>query len=236
MDTLRTHALRSIRKELDGRREVSVGVVTSYNPTAHTARVTLQPEGADTGDLHICTPWLGLRGELTPGMSCLVGWDKGAPVAIIGAWYDDARPAPTAPFVFPDACHFLGTTTFYGQMTPPVVTTLPDAGSQWAHAVLAQNATSSVDGGLYYCQPLANGSYAWRAVGTSVATGTATVNAGMSVTVTHGLDVAPTDVQLTPQGNPGGAYWVSNVTSTQLTINLAVSGTVSFYWRASVGV
>src|ERR1022692_1633589 len=35
------------------------GIVTHYDPTHHTARVQLQPEGILTGYLPIATPWAG---------------------------------------------------------------------------------------------------------------------------------------------------------------------------------
>ncbi len=68
----------------------------------------------------------------------------------------------------------------------------------------------------------------------SIASGTATTTAATSVVVSHGLTAAPTQVQVTPRGNPGGAWWVSAPTATAFTINLAVSGTVTFYWSAHI--
>ncbi len=68
----------------------------------------------------------------------------------------------------------------------------------------------------------------------SVNSGTATVTAATSVVVAHGLTATPTQVQVTPQGNPGGAWWVSAPTATSFMINIAVSGTVGFYWSAHI--
>lgn len=161
MDSLRTQAQREVQTALAGYRALAVGAVDSYNPADHTARVTLQPEGDQTGDLPVlCLP--GLRAPLVQGMSCLVAWDKGGPVAVLGTWYDTQRPAPAAPFVFSDAVHVLGPLTLSGLLTPAVVVNLPAAGPAYAHAIVAQAPTTSVDGALWYCQPKHDGSYAWR--------------------------------------------------------------------------
>lgn len=163
MDSIRTQAQREVQTALAGYRALSVGSVDSYNPADHTARVTLQPEGDQTGDLPIvCLP--GLRAPLEQGMSCLVAWDKGGPAVIIGTWYDATRPAPLAPFVFSDAVHVLGPLTLSGAFTPAVVVNLPAAGQQYAHAILAVAPTSTADSGLWYCQVTHTGGYVWRQI------------------------------------------------------------------------
>lgn len=65
--------------------------------------------------------------------------------------------------------------------------------------------------------------------------GTAATAAATTVVVNHGLATTPTRVIVTPQGDPGGRWWVSTKTSTQFTINLEVSGTITFDWKAQVG-
>jgi parallel beta-helix repeat protein len=65
--------------------------------------------------------------------------------------------------------------------------------------------------------------------------GTASTSSSTTVVVTHGLSTTPTRIILTPRGNPGGAWWATALTSTQFTITLAVSGTVTFDWRACLG-
>lgn len=66
-----------------------------------------------------------------------------------------------------------------------------------------------------------------------------------SVTVTHELGVAPDNVQVTLNGNPGaavGRLWVSNRTATQFTVNIiSVSGAnftsaPTFDWRCEAAV
>lgn len=67
--------------------------------------------------------------------------------------------------------------------------------------------------------------------------GTATISAGQtSVTVNHGLGTTPRKVIVTPTSNPGTQWWVSNVTATSFTINVASAPTtnLTFYWEAEV--
>jgi hypothetical protein len=67
-------------------------------------------------------------------------------------------------------------------------------------------------------------------------TGSATINAGStSVTVTHNLPDTPRRVIVTPRGNMG-AIWVTNVTSTSFTINVATAPSTNTQvdWYASV--
>lgn len=69
--------------------------------------------------------------------------------------------------------------------------------------------------------------------------GTATVASGTtSIAVTHGVDFTPLlqEVSVTPTNNPTNAvnYWISNMTSTQFTINTNTdpgSGGASFAWN-----
>lgn len=71
--------------------------------------------------------------------------------------------------------------------------------------------------------------------------GTATITSAVtSVVVTHGLSSTPTaaGISVTPTSNLTNAakFWVSNVTSTQFTINVNVApgASVSFSWQAQV--
>jgi len=66
-------------------------------------------------------------------------------------------------------------------------------------------------------------------------TGTASLSSATTAVVSHGLASTPTRIYITPRGNPGAFYWISNLTSTQFTINLASSGTVDFDWQAIMG-
>ena len=65
--------------------------------------------------------------------------------------------------------------------------------------------------------------------------GSATIDASGSVTVDHGLISAPSIVIVTPRGNIG-SVWVTNVTSTQFTINCssAPSSDTQVDWYAEV--
>jgi hypothetical protein len=66
----------------------------------------------------------------------------------------------------------------------------------------------------------------------------ATLNSGSaSVVVTHGLAKTPSSVIVTPAGNVGN-IWVSNITSTQLTINVetAPGSNITLYWKAKAKV
>jgi len=69
--------------------------------------------------------------------------------------------------------------------------------------------------------------------------GTATLlNGTTSITVSHGLDTTPTNIQITPTSSLGLAseFWVSTVTSTSFTINVDTNPNqdVTFNWRAEV--
>ena len=45
--------------ERAGMASVRNGTVTSYNPNDYTVRVTIEPEGAITGWIPLCSPWVG---------------------------------------------------------------------------------------------------------------------------------------------------------------------------------
>jgi len=67
--------------------------------------------------------------------------------------------------------------------------------------------------------------------------GTATIPAGStSVTVNHGLADTPTKVLVTPIGDPGGRFWVANITSTSFDIVVATApvADIDFCWQAEV--
>jgi hypothetical protein len=70
--------------------------------------------------------------------------------------------------------------------------------------------------------------------------GTATVLSGSTnVTVSHGLDITPTIVLVTPSENatnPVTFWWASNITATQFDINVDAdpgASNLNFYWRAT---
>jgi hypothetical protein len=65
--------------------------------------------------------------------------------------------------------------------------------------------------------------------------GQATIAANAtSVTVNHGLICAPSKVLVTPLAQPSGSIWISNITSTQFTINIssAPSSSLPVAWYA----
>jgi hypothetical protein len=65
--------------------------------------------------------------------------------------------------------------------------------------------------------------------------GTAIINAGsMSVTVSHGMRCTPNTVIATPLGQPSGHIWISDITSTNFTINIstAPSSNLPIAWLA----
>lgn len=47
------------QRQASGRRETSVGIVTSYDPDNYAVRVELQAEGIISGWLPMCSPWIG---------------------------------------------------------------------------------------------------------------------------------------------------------------------------------
>lgn len=64
--------------------------------------------------------------------------------------------------------------------------------------------------------------------------GGASISSGTSVVVSHGLAITPGtgSISITPTTSLAGAsFWVSNITSTQFTINVSVSGSYSFWWK-----
>lgn len=70
---------------------------------------------------------------------------------------------------------------------------------------------------------------------TTVAQGTATITASTSVTVTHGLSVAPTaaDISVTPLSTIGDySLWVDTITSTTFKINTSGTVTADFAFQA----
>jgi hypothetical protein len=69
----------------------------------------------------------------------------------------------------------------------------------------------------------------------TVASGQVSIAAGStSVTVSHGLVCTPTKVLVTPLAQPSGSIWVSNITSTQFTVNIssAPSSNLPIAWYA----
>lgn len=69
------------------------------------------------------------------------------------------------------------------------------------------------------------------------ASGSATITAATSVTVTHGLSVTPTaaNILVTPTATIGAnSFWVDNVGSTTFRINTSGSVTATFAWQARV--
>ena len=66
--------------------------------------------------------------------------------------------------------------------------------------------------------------------------GTATINAGTTKVVSHGLSTTPTIVNVTPTSDIGSGirYWVDTITATQFTINASGTVTKTFYWNAKL--
>jgi len=79
------------------------GTITSVNPAAATARVTLQPEGVLSGWLPVLSPWIGpgwgLHCPPSPGDQVLVLAQEGDAEhgIIIGCSYSTAMTPPAAP-------------------------------------------------------------------------------------------------------------------------------------------
>jgi len=164
LETLRTKIQRENATALAGRREISLGTIASYNPTNHTARVMLQPEGDLTGDLHVAIAWNGLHAPLQQGMSCVVAFDKGAPAVVVATWYDNNFLPPLAAFFFGDDVTITGDLTVGGGLYPTPLVALPTASAQWAGALVTLAATNTTDASLYYCQARHDGTYSWRAI------------------------------------------------------------------------
>lgn len=66
----------------------------------------------------------------------------------------------------------------------------------------------------------------------SLASGTATIAAATTVSVTHGLLGTPANVVVTPRGDPGSRYWVESIGASTFVIRLQSSGTATFGWVA----
>jgi len=67
--------------------------------------------------------------------------------------------------------------------------------------------------------------------------GTATIPAGSTtVTVNHGLVTTPSEVLVTPIGDPGARFWVANITDSSFDIVVASAPAtdIDFYWYAEV--
>jgi phage baseplate assembly protein gpV len=79
------------------------GTITSMNPAAATARVTLQPEGVLTGWLPILSPWIGAGWGMccppSPGDQVLVLAQEGDAEhgIIVGRAFSNNQAAPAAP-------------------------------------------------------------------------------------------------------------------------------------------
>jgi hypothetical protein len=85
-----------------------------------------------------------------------------------------------------------------------------------------------------------NGNMVSRNIGyVSENSGAATITAGQtSATVTHGLTITPTRVQLTPTADTGGKrYWISAKAANTFTITIdsPYTSDITFDWRAVVG-
>lgn len=74
--------------------------ILAYDPQNHLARVTLQPEGVETGWLPILSPWVGnqfgLLAPLVQGQQCVVLPHDASPgdFAIIGLAHSEVSPPP----------------------------------------------------------------------------------------------------------------------------------------------
>jgi type VI secretion system (T6SS) baseplate-like injector VgrG len=79
------------------------GVVTSVNPTAATARVTLQPEGLLSGWLPVLSPWTGAGWGMccppSPGDQVLVLAQEGDAEhgMIVGRAFSNTQATPATP-------------------------------------------------------------------------------------------------------------------------------------------
>ncbi len=89
---------------MDGTRAANrIGVVQSYDPARHVARVTLQPEGVNTGWLPVatvmCGPGWGLASPLYAGMQvlCVPQEGDGDSYHIVGGVFSSQALPPTGP-------------------------------------------------------------------------------------------------------------------------------------------
>jgi phage baseplate assembly protein V len=95
LNAMRTQAQRELSESVSSR----IGQVTSYNPNNYTARVTLQPDGLQTGWLPIASFWVGAGwGAYAPpviGQMCKVQFiadDINDGVIEGRFWNNDAQP------------------------------------------------------------------------------------------------------------------------------------------------
>ncbi len=80
-----------------------IGIVSSVDPNAFTARVTVQPEGILSGWLPVAAPWVGNGWGLAcppqPGDQVVVLWQEGDAEQglIVGRLWSNDVPPPQAP-------------------------------------------------------------------------------------------------------------------------------------------
>ncbi len=67
---------------------------------------------------------------------------------------------------------------------------------------------------------------------TTTFSGTATITSSTYVDVTHGLAGTPTVINVTPATSGTGDWYISDIGATTFRINVANSGTYTFYWTA----
>jgi hypothetical protein len=69
------------------------------------------------------------------------------------------------------------------------------------------------------------------------ASGTATITAATTLTVTHGLTTTPTRVIITPTTDPGAGirWWISAKGATTFTLTTSAAATFTFDWHAWIG-
>lgn len=102
MSDLEDVVRRIVDQMLSRQARTRIGIVTSYDPNRHAAKVTLQPEGVESGWLPIVTGHVGngfgVAIGLTPGDQVDVGYFENDPEAprITGRIHSDQERPPVA--------------------------------------------------------------------------------------------------------------------------------------------
>ncbi|QEL18709.1 phage baseplate assembly protein V [Limnoglobus roseus] len=94
---------RESEKAMSQRALVRMGIVSSYDPNRYAAKVTIQPEGFETGFLPVATPWVGSGWGMfcppTPGDVVDVHFQEGGKLAAYVSlrFYGNAAPPLNVP-------------------------------------------------------------------------------------------------------------------------------------------
>ncbi len=129
MERFSTRVLRLMRRFHEANPPHSWGVIETYNPATHMAKVTLDPAG-DREWVPRSVPFMGLAHPIPDGTPCRVDYEQGVPTAISGLFYGPG-PVPSAALALDGDAHIGGALTVYGAfaLTPGRTTGHPTTGT-----------------------------------------------------------------------------------------------------------